>query len=322
MPIDSSVGTMRKPADLDPAEFDSLNEEFYRAAPANVIESRLWMLVSYLGSSDLEAQWTAADIYLKREAAPGDKDLGAFAALEGMLILHHASEALLRLCLAHWKDAQCPWWEMTRLRQPGAFPKGVRRLAAALDTDEGMAELLRVVSWTGDEAVMAASGTWATEDGWSRHRDGLRELIRACCATVLDGADLYNAGKHGLAILPGESAFKIGDGEMLAESGPSLTVIEQTIVDGQARWSKAIHWAKFQRNMALIALITQAIGSLWECGKQRRVGGGDQHKVAIFDSELVSEAMLMQARTGISTRRMSFILFDAANPMFPAEPGG
>lgn len=168
---------MRRPADVDPAEFDSLNRDFYRAAPSDVIESRLWMLVNYLGSSDLEAQWSAEDVLLTRKAPPAAKDLAAFAALEGMIVLHHAAETLLRLCLAHWEDAPCPWWEMTRLRQPGAFPDGVRRIAAALDTDDGIAELLRVVSWTGDEAVMAASGTWAFEDGWSRHREGLRELI-------------------------------------------------------------------------------------------------------------------------------------------------
>lgn len=133
---------------------------------------------------------------------------------------------------------------------------------------------------------------------------------------MLDGADLYNAGKHGLAILPGESAFKLGDGELLAESGPSLTVIEQTVVEGDPRWTKVTHWVRFQREIALTTLIAQAVESLWECGKQRRIGGGDQHKISTFDSELVTKAMFMQAREGFNTNTMGFALFDVAHPMF------
>lgn len=307
---------MRPPSDVDPGEFDSLNHEFYQADPAEVIERRLWMLVQYLGSDALEAVWAAEDLALARDEVPLQDERVRFAGLESMLIAHQAAETFLRLCLAHWQDAPCPWWELTRLRQPRVFPAAVSRISETLDSDATIAELLRLVSWTGDESVMAASGSWRDDDGWERHREGLRALVAYCCELTLDGADLYNAGKHGLAILPGDDAITLGDGKVIAARGPSLTVIERTEIDGEPRWAKATHWVEYQSTIAMTTLIASAVQSLWHCGMQRRVGGAHQEKVTVFDSEVVDRARMLNADEGVITQVVSSILFDRTHPLF------
>jgi hypothetical protein len=312
---------MRTPADIDPAEFDSLNQSFYHADPADVIESRLWMLIQYLSDEKLSTSGPPEGLVFARAEIPTAEERVHFAALESMLIEHQAAETLLRLCLAHWHSAPCPWWELTRLRQPRAFVDGVKRISNSLKSEETLSELLQIISWSGDKATMDASVTWKREDGWERHRDGLRDLIAHCCDLILNGADLYNAGKHGLAILPGEVKLKIGDGDLVAASGPALTVIERTESGGDPRWAKVTHWVKYQRSMVTSTLIASAVQSLWQCGKQRRVGGADQEKIVAFDSEMVEKARRLQSTMGVNTEVMSFVLFDVDHPMFlPFHP--
>jgi hypothetical protein len=47
-----------------------------------------------------------------------------FASVESQVLFHHASEALLRLCLAHVVRPPCPWLEVASER-PQAFKKHV-----------------------------------------------------------------------------------------------------------------------------------------------------------------------------------------------------
>jgi len=306
------------PADIDPGEFSSLNDEFYRADPADVIDNRLWMLATFLADEST----TTGDkgrLALSRDGAPPLEERVRFVALESTLILHQAAETLLRLCLAHWEDARCPWFEMAKLRQPGVFPKKIAQILRSLDSDETIDELLRIVSWSADQKVIEAGLTWRVEGGWERHREGLRELVRHCCRVIQEGADLYNAGKHGLAILPSEKGVSIDDGEVIAVKGPSLTVIERTLHDGDPRWAKVTHWVKYQESIAITALIASAVRSLWECGKHRRVGGGDLKRLRFFDKRDLDRIHRFDTGSGIVVSTMSELLFDLKHPMFSSS---
>lgn len=303
------------PADVDPAEFNSLNEEFYHADPADAIEHRLWMLAAFMVDESLTAG-LQEELALSRDEAPARKERIQFAVLESTLILHQAAETLLRLCLAHWSDAPCPWFEMAKLRQPRVFPKKVANIASSLDTDETINELLRIVSWSADQAVIEAGVKWGSEGSWEQHREGLRELIRHCCTAIRDGAELYNAGKHGLAILPSEKGLSIGDGDLISVQGPSLTVIERHVQDGDPRWAKVTHWVKYKESIAITTLIASAVRSLWECGKNRRLGGGNPTRLRIFNKEEWERIRLFDTEFGFHLSTMSEVLFDLDHPMF------
>ena len=303
------------PADVDPAEFNSLNEEFYRADPAEVIEHRLWMLAAFMNDESMTAG-LPKELALSRDEVPAQKERIQFAILESTLILHQAAETFLRLCLAHWSDAPCPWFEMAKLRQPRVFPKKVAHIAGSLDSDETIDELLRIVSWSSDQSVVEAAVDWGREGSWQQHREGLREFIRHCCTVIRDGAEVYNAGKHGLAILPSEKGMSVGDGELISVRGPSLTVIERHVQDGDPRWAKVTHWVKYQESIAITTLIASAVRSLWECGKNRRLGGGDATRLRIFNKEELEEIRLFDTDFGFHVSTMSEVLFDVDHPMF------
>lgn len=310
---------MRMPADIDPFEFDSLNREFYSADPAEVINHRLWMLARFVEDEGLRAEVESEKMIIERDAPPSLSDRIQFAALESMLVLHQAAETLLRLCLAHRDDGACPWAEMSKLRQPGVFPREVARIRNSIDEDETLHELMRIIGWTAKRSDVTPREGWDLEVGWERHREGLRELVRYCSSLILDGADLYNAGKHGLAISPSEKGLKIGvddDDAVIWQSGPSLTVIERHMSRGEPRWAKVTHWVKYQHAIAMLTQITRAITSLWQCGKQRHLRAGDMTKVAHFDSETMQTVSRMQHPEGLSITSMSEILADASHPMF------
>ncbi len=316
------VASMTKPAaQIDPNEFGSLNREFYAADPAEVIQHRLWMLSQFIADESVEVKCEAEDLAAKREV-PDLNERVQFVTLESTLVLHQAAETLLRLYMAHSNDAHCPWVEMTMMRAPGAFGRRVRALRSGLESDRVIRDVLDVVSWSGDRRVVEASVTWHEKGGWTRHREGLRALFRFACDVVLDGADLYNAGKHGLAILPAQRGMKIDDGEVIAVDGPSLTVIEPQEHDGSPRWAKTTRWVKYKREIMMTAYLAAAIGSLWACGKQRRTGDGDQSQIRFFDVDELTEAMHLGSPMGINVSTMSQLLFDLDHPMWTPNPPG
>ena len=126
-------------------EFDSMNDEFYRANPSAVIEHRVWMLAQFLADESLEGG-KKGGLEVARDEIPADEERVQFAVLESTMILHQAAETLLRLCLAHWGNAACPWFEMAKLRQPRVFPAKVAHLAKTITTHETMDELLQIGS--------------------------------------------------------------------------------------------------------------------------------------------------------------------------------
>lgn len=303
------------PADLDPAEFHTLNSEFYRADPADVIDHRLWMLAAFI-VDDAVAAGSPEEMRVSREPVPTIDERLQFVSLESTLILHQAAETFLRLCVAHWSDAPCPWFEMARLRQPRVFPARVREIERTLDTDETLDQLLAVVSWTAEYSAITTVPALPHER-WESHREGLRELARECCTLLLQGAEVYNAGKHGLAILPSTKGMSLDDGALISVNGPSLTVIERQTHDGEARWAKVVHWVQYKRAVAMTSLLASAIRSLWECGKNRRVGGGDLSHLRFFSIDEVNQVRTISApESGVMVSSMSEVLFDLEHPMF------
>lgn len=280
------------------------------------------MLSRYMADDDLRID-AASAVTIERDSVPDEKEKEQFAALESTLLLHQAAETLLRLLLAHWEDAPCPWAEMARLRQPGKFPRAVSDLAASLERDDGIQEAMRVVSFSGDQADVEAHVTWKAERGWDRHRDGLRSLIEYCAKIVREEADLYNAGKHGLAVTPSEKGVELGEGDLISVHGPSLTVIARTMQDQEPRWTKVVYWVNYKQAIVLAGLIARAIRSMWACGKQRRLSNGDMTHLRFFDVDEFNEVMRFNSTaSGFVVRSMSEVLFDLAHPMFTPEPDG
>ena len=213
---------------LAPEQFGDLNRQFFanEHGPHVYLNHRLCGLVRQASNSEANRAAAAEGLRLGELVLTIDRedpmyeDPGAFAALDATVLLHHASESLLRLYLSMLADEPCPWLAIARTRSPGAFKKKVKAVVAALDTAEGQEQLSLLL--LGHRSHRASVATVASEEGkpvpkeaWESFVTGGTTLVRHAASVFLDEAPLYNSAKHGLALLSGE-----------ARSGTATTTVQ------------------------------------------------------------------------------------------------
>ena len=168
-------------------------------------------------------QWAGGADALPAE----DEDLAQFAALEATILFHHAAEALLRLLIALEGKPPCPWLEITRMRQPGVFPKAVKDLRRRL-SDEATKDMLVEVFYGRANQHDAAPGYDA--ETWDDQVTGITDLVFECAQRLSAESALYNSAKHGLSTVQGRAAMSFGSpGEppaLKTTDTPSITVLE------------------------------------------------------------------------------------------------
>ena len=63
-------------------------------------------------NSAFGADRAIGNVTFQAAAVPGERDRRRYIQTEAMMIVHHASEALLRLFFAHVDHPECPWLGM------------------------------------------------------------------------------------------------------------------------------------------------------------------------------------------------------------------
>jgi hypothetical protein len=130
-------GKPREDIGLSPANYPAVHEEFYAGDPADYFLRRLQGLLILKGEPEaLRALMTdgidagRVRLQLVPGGGPGaiseEDDAEArdrFLTADSWLLLHHASETLLRLYVAHATNGPCPALEVARGRGPGDFKK-------------------------------------------------------------------------------------------------------------------------------------------------------------------------------------------------------
>jgi len=108
------------------------------------------------------------------------------------MIVHHASEALLRLFFAHVDHPECPWLGMADQRGANQFKDRFGEATkSGFDAGEIAWVFLGGESPTDSELDMTAEEFDASVEGVDR-------LLWDCALRVTDDSFLYNGGKHGL----------------------------------------------------------------------------------------------------------------------------
>jgi hypothetical protein len=102
----------------------------------------------------------------------------------------------------------------------------------------------------------------------------------------LDSAP-YNAAKHGMAVMSGNSAFELGVNSELApflsQSGPAIEyLVVKKDSDGMPRWAEETKWIDIPWTIRLIGMARDLIEALWQLGAAR-MGGEDLGKIKLFD---------------------------------------
>ncbi len=115
-----------------------MNQKFYRGSPHRYFNRRLPSLILAAADNERIRQAFEEGVSFGNLTIRGAEDYDEtermnYAVVESVVLLHHASEALVRLFLAHEGKPPCPWLEVARLRH-AAFKQKVEELASSIDT--------------------------------------------------------------------------------------------------------------------------------------------------------------------------------------------
>jgi hypothetical protein len=277
---------------LDPGQWRGLNSRFFASehGPTAYLQQRLRGLLLAASTDDRVKEATAdgltwgelklghpidSDIYDQAE-------LASFVGLDATVLLHHAAESMMRLYFALADEPSCPWLEIGRLRA-GQFNRALQALRDGL-ADQATQDRLRRVfdgSSTFEEANATAHAHGGTidRDVWEDTGRGLMRLVDHLTLVLLADGNAYNAAKHGLAVLSGESGVRLGEGDLIDQRGPALTFVE--LVDGPApdtkRWSETTTWIEVDRALALVGLTIGRIDQAWSWARLRYTGNAEFH---------------------------------------------
>jgi hypothetical protein len=264
-------------------QFADVNLDFYGADPMAYLRHRMESLLLFIGKqSEVRALLVDGVTYEKityrddgEDPEPDPEALEHYATTESVVLLHHATEALLRLFFSHEHWPECPWLEMARLRRPGAFPERLKTLLKSEDADQEQridAVFLGSVSPT--DFVPPPNA-----EEWKKAGDGARLLLHLCAEQLLSDGAMYNAAKHGLGVKPGTSSLKFGSDEKpfpldIGATGPSLMYVERTKqTDRQPpRWQRGITWVHPSEHLTRVFLVLRLMESLWSVARARYLG--------------------------------------------------
>lgn len=305
---------MTRPEDVDLAieQYDGLNQRFYEGQPHKYFNRRLTSLMLSVSDSDDIRAAMDKGIRFGRIGVSGSEpydliEANNYAAAESSVLLHHASEALLRLYFAHEGFPLCPWLEVARLRNFNTFKKKLSDFGELLKDDTSMDSVLAVFRGHHDPGLASFGGSM---ESWQDQRKALSLLFADVCHRLLAESNLYNAAKHGLALVGGDVGISLGAGHqgaeaILSKQGPSLTYLEVTEQgDKGKRWSQSVSWIEIGSNIALISLVVRQIESLWSIAKARyldEMGG----QVLAFDTDTYMRAITPESDHARQLGKMS-----------------
>jgi hypothetical protein len=295
------------------ASIEELNRDFYRPEPATYFIFRLRNLVLSAGRG-LEIEQLlikGVEVGVFKLGAPEGTQLDsldkeqrenqhAFVTLETEVLLHHVSETLLRLYLAHEHSPPCPWISLSRERSPQRFKSKVSSLLERLQSVEGEERLSRVFFGTTDRSTFGEESP--SEETWTELINSSRQWLSWFARYMLDG-DVYNAAKHGLGVYPQRIALKVEiDGlSFIDGSGPCLEFLQSVRKeDGSRQWQRTTKWVQWDRLFGAVHIACQLIDRLWTVA---RVRYGDAERLdlelrvfatpsELFESEEMSLAKL------------------------------
>lgn len=199
------------------------------------------------------------------------KEREVFLTSESIVLLHHTAEAFVRLFLAHRGRPPCPWLSAARLRNN--FAGHLKRLGTDLKDPASSEDLMEVFAGyrtRPEDSPMP-------EDTWTNMAAGLRLIMQHAVLVLAEDARLYNAAKHGLAILPGAASMAFGDQDTpyaVNASGPSVTHLETGKTSEGERWMSKTTWVHPQMNLTLVSLMCRQLGNLWGVATARYVETG------------------------------------------------
>lgn len=253
-------------------DWKRLNEEFYAGDPAGYFRTRLNMLLLAAGASgEVERLLDAGVRYeglVTVQLGHSSEERGdlhvVYLVTESQALLHHVSEALIRLFLAHAAATPFPWIEVGALRQFAQFKEQVAVLATSTWPKELTAAVPRVflggVPRSHKESAVEAASA-------------ITRLLRHLASGLLKDANLYNSVKHGMAVVGSEDAYVTiateGGQPFMGSSGPSVAFLESEKTGDERVWKVTRRWLSLRQAMWMSQLAVVEIDALWAIARAR-----------------------------------------------------
>jgi|GEM_PF-1840504 len=266
---------------LAPENYLDLNATFYGMRPHIYLRRRLRSLWLWHGDPPglaalLNEKFIVEDIAVTVGTEGDDEAEKAererFVVIEAEVLLHHVSETLLRLYLVHAQKSSCPWLDVSREKNFGRLKKDVEKLRKRLKAGEEKPGIEAAFFPPGDRKKMIPDHG---DEVWEEAAQNLSEYLEYYASHFLDSAP-YNAAKHGLALLAGESRLELTAGDdpvpFLKRSGSALVYleVERDEGSGDPRWAKVTKWIVLRRALVMIHIGCRLVEEIWKIGAGHR----------------------------------------------------
>lgn len=278
---------------LAPEQFPEQNAQFYREiGPHTYLMQRLRAAVLAGVEPDqlpeafdrefrvgnLKATWTRDE----EDEDPARRS--AFLSAETTILVHNAAESLVRLFLAHKNVPPCPWLEVSRRYR---FKPRLVELKQELRRSQAASDAMLVFFGRSTRDSSAE----VTEEQWEATSRGIVLLLTIAVGLLLEDGGIYNAAKHGLAIVPANASIALGDPEapFLGAEGPSLMHLEAVEAAERWRWQTTTTWVRADRNLSLVMVMARQIENLWNVAKWRYVDQKHRYQMHGISEEFMRE---------------------------------
>lgn len=262
-------------------DVEQVNRRFYASNPDRHFSARLALLLAVAASTERYGEDLARGLVCGplrlQQTSPGPvqfapDDIERYVALESVMLHHLIGESILRLYLAHLDHRQCPWVQVALLRDGREF----RRLEKAMVEEEGLVAAEHVAAiFLGSKRAPPHSGV--DDDRWllaARHH---RALLIEFARHSYEGANLYTAAKHGLAVSCESGSMAIGpvdEEPTFVVDGLWLEYLERAPAKPQEprEWVRRSELVNPPRSWLLILAGLYMLKGLWAAGRVRHCG--------------------------------------------------
>ncbi len=247
------------PEPLD-SNYPELNDEFYAGRPWDYFRHRLIHLAAVAaepGEAPLTGPFAVGLVAIEMRApdtnhhpTPGQ----TFAAIECEVLLHHASETLLRLIYAHAEPHPCPWLRMSAMSRADQFKNWVKQLVRNSALPE------------------VAANVFGHSEAYPDGPANEAEWIRVFAWHFLN-AGCYNAAKHGMALGGGaqERVVKVEDEEIFRAKGAALSWLANWPLDNDderpRRWTRASRLFSVEAYLMMVETAAQLMEAVYINGR-------------------------------------------------------
>lgn len=257
-----------------------LNRGFYANRPSDYFRQRLFSLLLTTTKAEelgdvIKGELTYGPV---RMLFPADQDsdeetqafLDRFLVLESEILLHHVTEVLLRLALAHEGSPACPWVELVENRDFAGFKRRVETEFVIPSPNQIDLRWSRV--FLGSTEPLTPPEVESDKD-WDDCWTSIARILQLVTNRYLQHSNIYNATKHGFGLVTGSASFSMApdaEGRGFNHEGFAVEHLKRgRHHEGVTAYERTITWIEPTEGLILSFLAVHLMESMWNVARWR-----------------------------------------------------